>query len=197
MLKGRVDDRDAVALLRRLRAKVDNLRPEFQEIGAIGRRSMLLNFEVGGRYSEPGSWRGGPRKWEPLADSTLRGRNSRFDGKLKQDKMLPERRRRLGILLVAAKLRNSINYQADARGVEWGTNRPEAAIQNYGGQTGPHRITARHKKALSWAGGAHPVKSVNHPGSKIPARPFVVLQDEDLTLIKNLLRGRLLAQAQR
>lgn len=32
--------------------------------------------------------------------------------------------------------------------------------------TGPHVIEARNKQALAWPGGAHPVKKVNHPGTK-------------------------------
>ena len=37
--------------------------------------------------------------------------------------------------------------------------------------TRAHVITARTKKALYWAGAAHPVRSVMHPGSK--AQPFL------------------------
>lgn len=32
--------------------------------------------------------------------------------------------------------------------------------------TKPHPIAARKKRALYWAGAAHPVKRVNHPGTK-------------------------------
>ena len=32
--------------------------------------------------------------------------------------------------------------------------------------TPPHTILPRHKKALYWAGAEHPVKRVNHPGTK-------------------------------
>lgn len=32
--------------------------------------------------------------------------------------------------------------------------------------TRPHTILPRFKKALYWAGAAHPVKKVNHPGTK-------------------------------
>lgn len=48
-----------------------------------------------------------------------------------------------------------------------------SAIHQLGGQTRPHVIKFKHKKALFWPGAKHPVKSVNHPGSKIPARPFM------------------------
>lgn len=30
----------------------------------------------------------------------------------------------------------------------------------------PHTITPRNKKALSWKGASHPVKKVNHPGTR-------------------------------
>ena len=45
-----------------------------------------------------------------------------------------------------------------ARGVEEGTR--------------PHTIRAKNKKALYWKGAKHPVKKVNHPGSK--AKPFLI-----------------------
>jgi len=37
--------------------------------------------------------------------------------------------------------------------------------------TRPHTIHAKSKKALSWKGALHPVKSVQHPGSK--GNPFM------------------------
>ena len=45
-----------------------------------------------------------------------------------------------------------------ARGVEEGTR--------------PHTIRAKNKKALYWKGAKHPVKQVNHPGSK--AKPYLI-----------------------
>lgn len=53
-----------------------------------------------------------------------------------------------------------------------GTDRKYAAIHQLGGRTSPHVIRAKNGKALFWPGASHPVKSVKHPGSKIPARPF-------------------------
>jgi HK97 gp10 family phage protein len=37
--------------------------------------------------------------------------------------------------------------------------------------TRPHKIVPKNKKALFWRGARHPVKSVNHPGSR--AKPFL------------------------
>ena len=53
-----------------------------------------------------------------------------------------------------------------------GSDRHYAAIHQLGGKTAPHKIVPKNKKALFWPGAKHPVKSVNHPGSKIPARPY-------------------------
>jgi phage gpG-like protein len=38
----------------------------------------------------------------------------------------------------------------------------------------------------SWPGAAHPVRVVKHPGSDIPARPFLMVQDEDWEEIRHI-----------
>ena len=38
--------------------------------------------------------------------------------------------------------------------------------------TKPHIIRAKNKKALYWKGAKHPIKKVNHPGSK--AKPYLI-----------------------
>ena len=65
-----------------------------------------------------------------------------------------------------------------------GTDVIYAAILQFGGKTSPHIIKPKNKKALFWPGAKHPVKSVKHPGSDIPARPFLSLTDSDLEDIK-------------
>ena len=59
-----------------------------------------------------------------------------------------------------------------ARGVEFGTR--------------PHLIKPKNKKALYWKGAKHPVKSINHPGSK--AKPYLIpaFESEKDNLIKDL-----------
>ncbi len=52
-------------------------------------------------------------------------------------------------------------------------DRPYAPIHQFGGQTRPHVIRPKFGKALNFPGARHPVKKVNHPGSKIPARPML------------------------
>lgn len=81
-------------------------------------------------------------------------------------------------------LMNSIHSKAYQDRAEVGTNVIYAAIHQFGGKTAARTIKPVNKKALYWLGAGHPVKSVNHPGSKIPARPFLVVQDEDWTEIR-------------
>jgi len=107
---------------------------------------------------------------------TKRGQVSqaRFDKHVRNHKILQN----------TGRLRNSITETSDNDSARVGTNVAYAAIHNFGGQTAAHMIYPRHKKALAWATGAYPVKSVKHPGSRIPARPFMQLtpQTEHLSL---------------
>lgn len=47
-----------------------------------------------------------------------------------------------------------------------------ARIQDKGGTTSPHVIEPRRKKALNWPGAKHPVRRVQHPGSRIPGNHY-------------------------
>lgn len=62
----------------------------------------------------------------------------------------------------------------EAHGNDWaqvGASAVYAAIHQLGGTTRAHEIKPRNKKALAFGG--HVVAKVNHPGSNIPARPFL------------------------
>lgn len=113
---------------------------------------------------------GGRPKWEP-------SQRARKEG---------------GMTLVkTARLRNSITARGYSDRAEVGTNVIYAAIHQLGGRTSPRVIKPKNAKALFWPGAKHPVKSVQHPGSKIPARPFLMVQDEDWTEIKNVINDYL------
>jgi len=71
-----------------------------------------------------------------------------------------------------------IEYHDDKSAIV-GTNIKYAAIHQFGGRTAAHVIRPGNKKALFWPGAPHPFASVNHPGSRIPARPFLMLTDAD------------------
>lgn len=84
-------------------------------------------------------------------------------------------------------LYNSFTVRASGGRVEVCTNVVYAAIHHFGGQTRPHVIRAKRGRALFWPGARHPVAAVNHPGSRIPARPFMLVQEEDWADIREVL----------
>lgn len=75
------------------------------------------------------------------------------------------------LLQDSGQLASSVQPRSDNTTAAVGTNKVYAAIHQLGGKTKPHIIRPRNKKALAFGGRV--VKSVNHPGSKIPARPFL------------------------
>lgn len=81
------------------------------------------------------------------------------------------------ILQDSGRLASSIVSDSDNDNALVGTNVKYAAIHQFGGQTRPHEIRPRNKKALAFGGRV--VKKVNHPGSDIPARPYLMLTEQD------------------
>lgn len=65
----------------------------------------------------------------------------------------------------------SLHYNVAGNTLTLGSSAVYAAIHQFGGQTKPHAILPVKKQALAFGGKV--VKKVNHPGSKIPARPFL------------------------
>jgi len=65
--------------------------------------------------------------------------------------------------VVSGRLRNSIVLEKQTNGdIIIGTNLDYAEFVEIGVE--PHDIYPKDKKALYWAGAAHPVKKVHHPG---------------------------------
>ena len=48
-----------------------NMKKPLTDIGEIARKSILENFDLGGRYSKVGSVHGGSNRWEKLSDQGL------------------------------------------------------------------------------------------------------------------------------
>lgn len=132
----------------------------WEDVGWEVQRFVQQNFD---------NERGGGEPWRPLTPGY---RAARPAGK---------------ILTVTGRLRNSIQQRAQGDGVLVGTNVQYAAIHQYGGKTRPTVIKPRRKQALFWPGAAHPVKSVNHPGSDVPARPFLDLSPAEWEQVARVL----------
>lgn len=160
-----VDDKLLRAKLKALDSRLGDLRPAFAEIGEIGRVSIVRNFEVSGRYSAPGSWRGGSKSWQALSVKTLfSGKAKKFATKSGRFRAgVEDKFKNRAILVRQGHLMNSVNYKAGRDSVRWGTNLVYAAIHNFGGMAGVNRKV------------------------KIPARPYLVLQDEDLADFNEVL----------
>ncbi|MDG4475430.1 phage virion morphogenesis protein [Thiovibrio frasassiensis] len=156
-LISKIDDSQIVRALDRRHAKAGRLAPAFKNIGEVVLRSTQDRF---GSQTDPDG-----RPWQKLKASTIASKSLRgHSGK---------------ILIGRRYLVDSIRYQASDAGVRIGTNRIYGAIHQFGGKTKPHVIKPKNKKALAWPGGRHPARAVNHPGSDIPARPFLGLSRQD------------------
>ena len=86
--------------------------------------------------------------------------------------------------VVTGHLRRSISHKVSANEGIVSANTKYAEGVEKG--TKPHIIRAKKKKALYWQGANHPVKVVNHPGSK--AKPYLIpaLKSEQPKFIQNL-----------
>ncbi len=165
MFEIKVDDSGAIALMKKLQDRISDLTPVMRNTGELIKTSVKRNFEVGGRYSEEGSWRGGTQPWQPLSIATLfAGKAGRYVAKSgKYRKGVEERFKNRHILIKRGRLMKSVNYQASKSGVRVGSNVVYAAIHQFGGQAGRGRKVS------------------------IPARPYLVIQDTDMQRIKDNL----------
>lgn len=154
----KVDDREVRAALARLRRRLTNLRPVLDVIGQKMVTSTLRRFET----------ERGPdgRPWKQSARARREGGQT---------------------LTKTGRLRGSLTHNAADDYVEWGTNVEYAPIHQFGGRTPARTIVPRYAKALFWPGARHPVSRVRHPGSLIPARPFLGLDDDDRRAIEQTI----------
>ena len=161
-----INDTEVNKALADLSARMRNLTPAMREIGEVVRTSVERNFAAGGR----------PKWGESARVKREGGQTLSLTGRLRRSFARPDA------------------VQAGNDRVAVGTNVVYAAIHQLGGKTSPRVIKAKNGKALFWPGARHPVKSVNHPGSKIPPRPFLMVQNEDWTEIKNVINRYLNAR---
>jgi phage virion morphogenesis protein len=176
MISIHVKDADAQKMLEQLASKIKDIRPVYMDFGAHMERSIQKNFDAQGR----------PVRWKPLKPMTLFSSISQRKTYYKGGRFTAAGRKALTgrkVLTDTARLRNSIHSTATSQNLRIYTNVEYAAIHQFGGKTRPHKITAKNAKALL----VYPFffKSVNHPGSNIPARPFLLVQAEDWTYLKN------------
>lgn len=196
-MKIEINDGVTRTLLAEILTDAMDVRPVLPEIGEIVISSIMKNFEVGGRYSEPGSWRGGENRWQPLRSSTT-ARKSRRGG---------------GILQQTGNLRNRFAWHIEGDSVVITNNVRYFAIHNFGGRinhpggtpyivmdvggkpiarflrkgkgvmmsrSGAVRLSKSGKVMQSEKGDTSRIKTTKAHAIDIPARPMMVIQDEDV-----------------
>lgn len=163
-----------ISAWRRAAAQMATTTPLMRSTAGIMMRAVEDNFAAEGRP-----------KWQPLAPSTLlayqvKGKDWKRLGSGKQRSINAVKVRPWGgrILQRSGQLAASIVQEYTPTSATVGTNKVYGAIHQFGGRTKPHVIRPKNKRALSFGGIV--VRQVNHPGSNIPARPYLKLTPGDL-----------------
>jgi phage gpG-like protein len=189
-IKLTVDSREAQGLLDGIESRGRDLTPYMRAFGEYMKGSIDKNFAAGGR----------PEPWAPLKLGTTTawalGRKTWWK---KSGALSAAGAKALGRrtpLTDTGALRRSIRHVAGSRSVEIYASKSQggvniAAVHQFGATLPP--LVPKSKLALFWPGAAHPVKRTK--GGRIPARPFLLFQAEDLQefrdgLASYLLRGR-------
>lgn len=188
----KLDDARFQGLCREVEKRAGDMAPAMKLVGEVVTQSVRTNFEAGGR----------PTAWKPLAQSTLWGLAGGSSGHVSRGgarmSAATERRMHSKKVLVdrgmAGGLMGSIHYEASADQVLVGTEKPYGAIHQMGGKVPAMTIRPSYKQALYWPDAVHPVKEVHRPEITIPARPYLMVQDEDLPVISDAI-GRWLVNA--
>ncbi len=156
----------------------ENLAPAMRAIQGL---LEDLTEEAFARQAQPG----GPR-WAPLARSTVEARIGRWarrtkggyrrDGRI--SKTIADRVANHRILQDTGRLAASASGSSGNDFAQIGFAAVYAAIHQFGGKTKPHTIKPKNGKALTI--GDAVVKSAQHPGSDIPARPYAPITAEGM-----------------
>ena len=174
MIYAKIDDKNSKIVIEGIQNSAKNMSKPMRKIANMLENSIKENFDVGGRYSSPGSIMGGDKQWLAPKYPVSKGKTLDRSGMLK----------------------NSIQGEGSKTEATVSTGIVYGAIQNYGGKTKPHKIVGKHspKKKLKFTTSTGSIlfrSSVNHPGSKIDARPFMVIQQEDLDTAKEMISNHL------
>lgn len=152
-----LDTRKLLGDLGEARKRARDLQPVFDQIGELVVASVFRNFDAEGR----------PKHWQGLAYSTLMRKVGGYKKSHRRGKLgnFTTRARKVlagnKILIASGALRNSIHYVATKDDVTIGSPLEYAATHQFG------RTSGR--------------------GAPIPARPFLIVQEEDDRAIVKLL----------
>jgi phage gpG-like protein len=175
IIEVRYEDAGITRLFQQITARGRNPRPLLAAWGERLKNSVRKNIMEGGR----------PAKFTPLKPVTARAwlfsKKSYWTksggltaaGQARAGNRTPLFTGNPGGLLA------SINWREVPAGLAVGSDKVYAAIHNFGGTIQVPDIWPKVKAALMWPGALHPVKMVKGHAVTIPARPYLVIQDDD------------------
>jgi len=155
----KVEDKELQGMLKGILARLGTIKPAAELMGETVKESIETNFEKGGR----------PQKWVDLKKKTKRDREriGKWPGRILVRKGS------------AGGLQGAITYTAMDDRVVVHANKEYARIHHYG--SAPGKKVVRSLGGSSRSGG----HSVTKPYEmNIPARPFMMIQDEDWAKMK-------------
>lgn len=169
-------------------SRLVDIRPIMTEAAAVLARSVEKNFQLGGRYSMgPGGPEGGEQIWAPLKRERKSSGGRDAKGRY--------RKRGSGrVLQDSGALAASVDARADGLSVILSSHLAYAAIHHYGGVVShpggtPYIMGKDGMATFIRKDGKYPPGTrftAPHP-IPIPARPFLVVQQEDLEEIVQML----------
>jgi len=149
-LKISIKDIEMKTALKGLSTRLSQPRKALSECGLVLLRSIAKTFKAGGR----------PVRWKPSKRALSGGKT----------------------LIDTARLLRSITTKVSGKTLAVGTNVKYAAMHQLGGKVAGRTIFPKRAKALRWidrGGNVRFAKKVTIPAFDMPARPFLVIQDED------------------
>lgn len=165
----KLNAKDATKALQHLEAAGGDLSKPMRHIAQKLLNSVKKNFRDGGRYSRADSIIGGATKWADAKHPPSKG----------------------STLYRSGHLQRSIQPVSDTDTASLSTNVEYAAIQNFGAYARSILfVHNRDKTTNRFTAGTTPGRG--HTFGEHPARPFMVIQDEDIEDAKTILRGHLL-----
>ncbi len=170
IIVAKLDYSPVLSAMRRAANVMQNTSPLMGNIAGIMHAAVMVNFQEQGRPA-----------WKALAPSTQlsKAMGGQWKNLAKGGKVQP---RSAGMILGdTGILKGSVQMSSSNMQAVVGSNLVYAAIHQFGGKTKPHVIRPKFKRALSFGGIV--VRQVNHPGSNIPARPFLKLAPRDMRAI--------------
>lgn len=155
-----IDDAEFNRYMRQMSKNAEQLNPFFNKASMIMLRSFAQNFQEQGR----------PKHWKRLSPNTIAGRR-------KQSARILQDTGRLRMSTIAKGAPGNIHKQGKDY-LKMGSRLKIAPFHQYG--TRPYDILPVNAKALRFmtTAGIQFAMRVHHPG--LTARPFVMIQDEDV-----------------